>query len=179
MIMTTATAHAVTINCNIRVGIKAGFVKVNQVRALSFRQFAVFDSLRDLTSKTIVQQATFVTSAPCRLAHSSPADYLLDEIALFIDMNLSFIRRAEKIVIIAHHLLIRANQHESQIVRLFGIDLMKFEYLLNVVKVYKLVDDTVGIACDIAERGELSRRLVQALNRYDGEQLIERPVIGD
>ena len=76
-------------------------------------------------------------------------------------MNLRFVRRAEQVVVVSHHLLIRADQHEGEIVRLIRIQLVQLEHLLDVVQVNEFVDDAVGVTGDIAKRGKFRGRLVQ------------------
>ncbi len=126
-----------------------------------------------------MQQAALVTRSRRRLAHRRAANNFLNQIAFFVDVDLRFVRRAEKVVIVAHHFLISTDQHEGEIVSLVRIDLVEFQHMLNVMQVDEPVDHTVRIAGDVAERGELSRRFIQLLDRHDREQLIERPVIGD
>ena len=84
-------------------------------------------------------------------------------------MDMGFIRGAKQVVIISHHLLICAYQHESQIVRFVRIKLVQFQHVLHVVKIYKLVYDAVRVARNVAKGGKLSRRFIQALNRNDRE----------
>ena len=125
-----------------------------------------------------MQKTTLVTGARGRFAYGRAANHFLDQITLFVYVNLRFVWRAEQVVIVAHHFLVSTDQHEGEIVSLVRIDLVEFQHMLNVMQVDELVDYTVGIAGDVAERGELSRRFIQVLDRHDREQLIERPVIG-
>src|SRR6266852_4407726 len=159
--MTTPTLHAVTINSHVGVGIKARLVKVNQLRARGFSQLAVLYALRHLAAKSFVQEPTLVARARGGFANGRAANYFLDEIAFFIDVNLRFVRRAEQVVIVSHYLLVSAYQHEREIVRLVRVQLMQLEHLLDVVEVNECVDDAVRVARDIAKRGKFGGWLVQ------------------
>ena len=58
-------------------------------------------------------------------------------------MWMSFVRRAEKVVIVSHHFLVRADQHEREVIRLVRIEGVQLQHLFDVVQIHKLVDDTV------------------------------------
>ncbi len=130
-----------------------------------------------LAAKSVVKQPAFIARAPRGFANRRAANYFLDEIAFLVDVNLCFVRRAEKIVIVAHHFLISTDQHESHIVGFVRLELVQLEDLLYVVQVDEFVDHAIGIAGDVAKRREFRGRLIQFLNRYNREQLIEGPVI--
>src|SRR5438270_874138 len=72
------------------------------------------------------------------------ANHFLDQITLFVDVNLRFVRRAEQVVVVAHYFLISPDQHEGEIISLVRIDLVELQYMLNVMQVDELVDHTVG-----------------------------------
>src|SRR5260221_12242326 len=107
--MTTPTLRAVTINCYIGISIKARLVKVNQLGARGFGQLAVLDTLRHLAAESFVQEPTLVARARGGFAHGRAANYFLDEIAFFVDVDLRLVRRAEQVVIISHHFLVSAD----------------------------------------------------------------------
>ena len=125
-----------------------------------------------------MQQSALIAGSARRFADSRAANYFLDQITFFIDVNLRFIWSAEKIVVIAHHFLVSADQHKGEIIRFFGVELMQLKYLLYVVQIDELIDHPIRVAGDVTQRRELGRRSVQVLNGHDREQLIERPVIG-
>ncbi|MND01517.1 hypothetical protein D3C83_205430 [compost metagenome] len=54
---------------------------------------------------------------------------------------------------------------------------MQLEHLFDVVQIDKLVNDAVRVASDVTQRGVLSRRLIQMMNRNNRKQLVQRPVI--
>src|ERR1051326_1676994 len=118
IIITTATPGSVTINPNVGVCVEARLVKVHKLRAFRLAQFSVFDALRHLSPKSIVKQSALVTRAARGLANRRSANYFLDEVAFFIDVNLRLIGRTEQIVIVAHHFLVSADQHKGEIIRL-------------------------------------------------------------
>ncbi len=73
-----------------------------------------------------------------------------------------FVGRAEEVVEIAHHLLISADQHHRQIVRLARFKIVNLENFLHVVQVDEFVNHAVRITGDVAQgsgvcRGSLSR----------------------
>ena len=61
----------------------------------------------------------------------------------FVDVNLRLVRRAEEVVIVAHHFLIRADQHERKVVHLVRVEFVQLEHLLHVVQIDEFIYDTV------------------------------------
>ena len=60
--MTPPTLRPVTtIYRDIGVGVVTRFIEIDQLGGFSFRQFAVFNSLRDLATETVMQQSSFIT----------------------------------------------------------------------------------------------------------------------
>ena len=124
-----------------------------------------------------MQKRAFVTGTLGSFANRRASNYFLDQVAFVINVDVRLVRRAEKIVVITHDLLIGAHEHEGEIVRLALDQRVKLEHVLDIVEVNKLIDDAVGVAGDIAERGVLAGWFVQPMNRDNREQLVERPVI--
>ena len=125
-----------------------------------------------------MQLPALVAHAVERLADGRALDDLLDQVAVLVNVYVGLVRSAEEVVVVAHHLLVRADEHEGDVVRLVLDERVEFKDLLHVVQVNELVDDAVGVARDVAERGVLGRRLVKTMDGDYGEQLVERPVVG-
>ena len=71
-----------------------------------------------------MQQSTFIAGPAGSFAHRRAANHFLDQVTFFIDVNVGFVRCAKEVVVIAHHFLISADQHERQIVRFVRIELV-------------------------------------------------------
>ena len=83
----------------------------------------------------------------------------------------------KKVVIVAHSFLVCTNKQKCKVVGLVGIQGMKFEDLLHVVQVDELIDDTVGVAGNVAQGRILCRWFVQAVNGNNGKELIKSPMV--
>src|SRR5436309_2768909 len=88
-------------------------------------------------------------------------------------------RPGGEVVEVAHDVLVGADEQHAEIVRLAGLVRMQLEGLLDVLQVDELVDLTVAVAGDVHERSAPGRPLEQAVDRHDGEKLVERPVVGN
>ena len=97
-----------------------------------------------------MEQTALIARAPRGFTDRGTTNHFLDEIAFFVDVNLGFVRRAEQVVIVSHHFLVSADQHEREIVGLVRVELVQLQNLLDVVQVNEFVDDAVGITGDIA-----------------------------
>src|SRR2546423_112783 len=160
------------------VGVDARLVELDQLRALCLGEFAALDALRDKSAEALVQLPALVARAVERLADGRALDDLLDQVAVLVNVYVGLVRSAEEVVVVAHRLLVRADEHEGDVVRLALDQRVELQDLLHVVQVNELVNDAVRVARDVAERGVLGRGLVQAVDGDDGEQLVERPVVG-
>ena len=141
--MTPPTLGSVTVTCYVGVGIESRFVEIYQLGAFCLAQVVVLDSLRYLAAKSVMEQAALIARTSHGLTDSGAANHFLDEIPVFVDVNLCFVGSAEQVVIVSHHFLICADQHESNIVSLVRIELVQLKYLLDVVQIDELVDDPV------------------------------------
>ena len=90
-----------------------------------------------------MEQAALVARASYGFTDSGAANHFLDQITVLVNMNLGFVRGAEKVVIIAHHFLICANQSKGEIIRLAGNQLVQFQHVLHVMQVDELVHHAV------------------------------------
>src|SRR5947209_1591896 len=162
----------------IGVGVDARLVELDHPRALGLREIAALDALRDQAAEAFVQLAALVAGAVESLADGRALDDLLDQVAVLVYVDVRLVGRAEEVVVVAHHLLVRADEHEGDVVGVVFVERVQLQDLLHVVEVYELVDDAVRVARDVAERRVLGRGLVQAVDGDDGEQLVERPVVG-
>src|SRR6266496_2340449 len=120
--MTAAPASLIAVYCDVRISFEARFVIVHQFSSFGFGKIAIFDPLGDLAAKTVVQQSSFIASATRRFTNGGAANHFLNQVTFFVDVNVSFVRRYEKVVAIAHDLLISADQHEREIVSLAGLE---------------------------------------------------------
>ena len=66
-------------------------------------------------------------------------------VALAIDHDQNVMHMAEEIVVVAHHILIRAGEKDAQVVRL-AVQRMEFERLLDVVQVDEVINLAVRVA---------------------------------
>src|SRR5215217_5383997 len=162
----------------VGVGVDARLVKLDHLGGGGLGQLAALDALRDDAAEALVELAALVARAVERLAHGRALDDLLDQVAVLVDVDVRLVRRAEEVVVVAHHLLVGADEHEGDVVGLVLADRVQLEDLLDVVEVDELVDDSVRVARDVAERGVLGRRLVEPVDGDDGEELIQGPVVG-
>ena len=112
-------------------------------------------------------------------------DDFLDVIAgrlVGFEEDVDLVDAAEEVVQVAHDVLVGAHQEEAEVVGLgqavaVGVELVQRQRVAHVAQVNELVDLAVGIAGDVHQRGFARGALVQAADRHDGEQLVERPVV--
>ena len=126
-----------------------------------------------------MQETLLITRALGCFADSRAANHLFYEIAFLINVDVSFVGRAKKVVVVAHDFLISTDQQEGQVVCLARHQRMEFEHLLHVVQIDKLINHAIRITGDIAERRVFRWRLVEIMDRHDRKELIKRPVIRD
>src|SRR6185503_14357026 len=143
VVRSSARTGLYSIDCEICVSVVTRLVELGQLGAVSFAQLAVFDATINQTPETVVQKTALVARALRGGAHGRAFNHLLDEKTFLVDVNVRFVRRAEKIVIVAHRFLVRADQHERKVIRFVRIQRMQLEHLLHVVQIDKLVDDAV------------------------------------
>ena len=67
-----------------------------------------------------MKQAAFVARALGCLADCGASYYFLNQVAVFINVDMGFMWSAEEIVIVSHHLLICANQKKRQVIGFTG-----------------------------------------------------------
>src|SRR5215217_6137151 len=156
----------------VGVGVDARLVELDHLGRGRLRELAALDALRDDAAEPLVELAALVARAVERLAHGRALDDLLDQVAVLVDVDVRLVRRAEEVVVVAHHLLVGADEHQGDVVGLVLVEGVQLQDLLHVVQVYELIDDAVRVARDVAERGVLRRRLVQAVDGDDGEELV-------
>src|SRR5215207_3885807 len=174
----SAFVFGLAVDGEVGVGVDARLVELGHLGGVGLGEFAALDALRDDAAEPLVELAALVARAVERLADGRALDDLLDQVAVLVDVDVRLVRRAEEVVVVAHHLLVGADEHQGDVVGLVLDERVQLQDLLHVVEVYELIDDAVGVARDVAERGVLGRRLVQAVDGDDGEELVERPVVG-
>src|SRR5207247_9005774 len=67
----------------------------------------------------------------CRFTNGGAANHFLNQVTFFVDVNVSFVWRSEKVMAIAHDFLISADKHEREIVSFAGLELVQFEHVLQ------------------------------------------------
>src|SRR5208283_129893 len=77
----------------------------------------------------------------------------------------------------AEDLLVSPDQECRQVVGL-AVEGVQRQGAADVAAVDELVHLAVAVARDVAQHGAAGQRLVQAVNRHDGEKLLHRPAIG-
>src|ERR1044071_6493281 len=167
-----ALLFGLAVDGEVGVGVDARLVELDHLGGVGLRQLAALDALGDDAAEALVELAALVARAVERLAYGRALDDLLDQVAVLVDVDVRLVRRAEEVVVVAHHLLICADEHQGDVVGLVLAEGVQLQHLLHVVEVYELVDDAVRVARDVAERGVLGRRLVQAVDGDDGEELV-------
>ena len=106
------------------------------------------------------------------------ADDFLDRAgAVFVDGDVHRICVAQQVVQVAENFLVGADEECADVVLLAGV-LVQFESFLHVAVVDELVDLAVGVAGDISKDAAARRLFLQAMNRHDGEELLDRPRVG-
>src|SRR5215204_2681473 len=173
-----AFVFGLAVDGEVGVGVEARLVQFRHLGGVGLRQLAALNALRDDAAEPLVELAALVARAVERLADGRALNDLLNQVAVLVDVDVRLVRRAEEVVVVAHHFLVGADQHEGDVVGLVLDERVQLQHLLHVVEVDELVHDAVRVARDVAERGVLRRRLVQAVDRDDGEELVERPVVG-
>src|SRR5205085_12664176 len=85
--------------------------------------------------------------------------------------------RAKEIIVLARNFLIRGGEDKGDVIWLYRQEWLQSKHVFHVVQVNELVHEAVRVARDVAERGVSGRRFVQTMDRHDGEELVERPMI--
>src|SRR6266496_3009745 len=117
-------------------------------------------------------------------------EHLLDAIArddlldvevlrvLVVHEHVDLVHAPEQVVHVAHHVLVRAGEEEPEEVGLARPERMERERLVHPLALDEPVDLAVGVAGDVDDGAVARGRLVQPVQGHDGEELIERPVVG-
>ena len=56
---------------------------------------------------------------------------------------------------------------------------MEFQHIFDIFEIDETVDLAIRVTGDISQSGCLRRHFIQALNRDDGEELLDGPEIGN
>ena len=101
------------------------------------------------------------------------------EAALFvgIEEDVHFIHATEKIMDVAHDVLICASQEDAEVVGFVGTEIVKGKRFANIVEIDVFRDFAVGIAGDVDEGRLELRTFIEPMNRNDREELSECPMI--
>src|SRR5437763_7044299 len=136
----TASVLFRAVDGEVGVGVDARLVEIDHAGALGLGQLAALDALRDQAAEALVQLPALVARAVEGLADGRASDDLLDQVAALVYVDVRLVGRAEEVVVVAHHLLVRADKHEGDVVRLVLAQGVQLQNLLHVVEVYELVD---------------------------------------
>src|ERR1044071_2739005 len=102
----SALVFGLAVDGEVGVGVDARLVELDHLGGVGLRQLAALDALRDDAAEALVELAALVARAVERLAHGRALDDLLDQVAVLVDVDVRLVRRAEEVVVVAHHLLI-------------------------------------------------------------------------
>src|SRR5262249_27669199 len=99
-----------------------------------------------------------------------------------IEEHMDFIDAAEKIVQVAHDVLVGAHQEKAELVRLglaaaVSVEGMKRQGVTNVAEVDELVYLAIGIARNINKGPFLGGTFIKSVDRDDRKKLAKRPMI--
>src|SRR5437763_8133192 len=130
----TASVLFRAVDGEIAVGVDARLVELDHAGALGLGQIAALDALRDEAAEALVQLPALVARAVERLADGRALDDLLDQVAVLVNVYVGLVRSAEGVVVVAHRLLVRADEHEGDVVRLALDQRVKLQNLLHVVQ---------------------------------------------
>src|SRR5574341_724904 len=79
-------------------------------------------------------------------------------------------------MIIPYSILVGTEHQDRQIIGTV-VQIMEFEYLLDILKIHELIYLPIRIACDIHDRSVFGGLLVGPVNRNDREELLNSPEI--
>ncbi|MEY5016664.1 MAG: hypothetical protein RIS92_3022 [Verrucomicrobiota bacterium] len=95
---------------------------------------------------------------------------------VFIEEYMGFVDSSEKVVQIAHDVLVGAHQEDADVVR-GPVQTVEGKRILDVAEIDELRDFSVGIASDVDQGGVPFGEPVEVIDGHDWEELPERPVI--
>src|SRR4051812_18986326 len=97
---------AAAVDGEVRVGVDARLVEFDHLCALGLGQLPALDALRDESPEAFVQLPALVARAIERLSDGRALHDLLYQVAVLVYVYVRFVRSAEEVVVVAHHLLI-------------------------------------------------------------------------
>src|SRR5262249_31137546 len=90
---------------------------------------------------------------------------------------MSFVNAPEKIMKVAHDVLVGSRHEYSNVVRILIIQRMEGQGFAHIPDVRKATDLAIGIAGDVAERALHGGAFVEPMDGHDRENLTEGPVV--
>src|SRR2546423_15654874 len=84
---------------------------------------------------------------------------------------------SKQVVQVAHDVLIRAHHKDAEIINFSWVNSMKRQGISNIQQVDELGDLAIRVAGNIHNGAITLGRLSQAMNRHDGKELAEGPMI--
>ena len=98
-------------------------------------------------------------------------------VLVLIEVDVHFVHAAEEVVEVAHDVLIRAGEEEADVVRLAGMPAVERKGFFHILQVDEFRDFAIRVAGDVHEGRVAVRAFVEAMDRHDGEELAECPVV--
>src|SRR5215475_9339720 len=163
----------------VGVAIQLALVKALERLALGERHAAIADGALAVAGERRIQLGHVVLHVLEHLVGGVALDDLLDPpAALVVQAHVYHVRVAEQVVQIAERLLISPDQEGRQVIFLARPELVQLEGALHIAQRHEMIDLAVGVAGDVGENRGARRPLFQAVDRHDGEQLVDRPAVG-
>ena len=94
-----------------------------------------------------------------------------------VDEDVHLVHASEEVVHVAHDVLVGARQEHSQVVRLPLAERMQRDGLVDGLVLDEAVDLPVGVASDVDDGRVAGGNLVETMQRDDGKQLIDCPMV--
>ena len=98
-------------------------------------------------------------------------------VLVLIEVDVHFVDAAEEVVEVAHDVLIRAGEEEADVVRLASMPAVEREGFFHILQVDEFSDFAIRIAGDVYQSRVPVRAFVEPMDRHDGEELAECPVV--
>ena len=171
---------AATLELEVSGGLKTLFVGFEEAHAFIGFEDVGLDGAIDLFLHAAGEHSLVILHIGEDFADGAAGNGFLDVKAarfIGIEEDVGFVDATEEIVEIAHDVLIGADKENTEIVGL-AVERMERERPADfAIAVDELADLSVRVAGDVDEGGVMLRRFVEAVDRRDGEELSEGPVI--
>src|SRR5882762_9800634 len=156
-------------------------VEVGELDALFRLHLALADLAVQRLLDALGQVARLVLYPRQHALHGVARDHFLDVEVLrvvVVDEDVHLVHAPEEVVHVAHDVLVGAGQEHAQVVRLAGPERMERDGLVHRLAFDEGVDLPVRVAGDVHDGGVARGLLRVPVERSDGEEVVDRPVIG-